>query len=403
MKLIRLQIFILASFVSFSIIAQNRFPVKKKNKYGFIDKAGQVKIEPIFEESFEFKNDFGIYIDSNLLISVIDTNGKVIKSYKENRPSWITKKSTNSNNYGPYHYFSNHLLAVYDTTSRKYGYINESGQWTIPPKFTHAIDFKEGLAAVGFWSNDPDIPYIHHSESAADFDKTVKWGFIDTTGELVIDTLFYDFIGFENGICWVQNKSVFEEYFIDKKGNKINPDTITDIQTLCWLKSLDKDFLYQKNGKCIGSIYNYKTNLYTARENFDGKSCNGLYGFVDYLNNWVIPPQYLNVRPFVNGLAGIMKKVTEGEFKWGFLDNKGDTIIPLQYDEISNFNSYGITVVCSSGKCGIINKKNEKLTELVFDYNYLYTPKYRDGLILLYKNEKQHYLNEKGKVIWKEE
>ena len=348
MKLIRLQIFILASFVSFSIIAQNRFPVKKKNKYGFIDKAGQVKIEPIFEESFEFKNDFGIYIDSNLLISVIDTNGKVIKSYKENRPSWITKKSTNSNNYGPYHYFSNHLLAVYDTTSRKYGYINESGQWTIPPKFTHAIDFKEGLAAVGFWSNDPDIPYIHHSESAADFDKTVKWGFIDTTGELVIDTLFYDFIGFENGICWVLNKSVFEEYFIDK-------------------------------------------------------SCNGLYGFVDYLNNWVIPPQYLNVRPFVNGLAGIMKKVTEGEFKWGFLDNKGDTIIPLQYDEISNFNSYGITVVCSSGKCGIINKKNEKLTELVFDYNYLYTPKYRDGLILLYKNEKQHYLNEKGKVIWKEE
>jgi hypothetical protein len=388
--------------VSLNTFCQNRFPVRIDNKYGFIDKTGQLKIEPKFDEPFQFSNNCGLYIGSNLTHFVIDTNGITIKSFKENRPSWITKKTSESYNYGPYHYFSEGLLAVFDSISKKYGFINSEGLWVIEPQFRHVSDFNNGLAAVGFWTNDPDLTIATHSESARAFHKTVKWGFIDTSGMLVIDTLFYDFNGFENGICWVKNYSTSKEYFIDKIGNKINSDTISDKLKHCWVQSIDKDFLYQKGGKCLGQIYNYKTGLFVAREIFNGISCEGFYGFVDCFNNWVIPPQYLNVRPFSNGLSGVMRKVKEGEFKWGYINHLSDTIIPLRYDEITNFNSNGISVVCLDKKCGLLNKKDKKLTELEYDYNYLHTPEYYNGLILLYKNGKQHYLTEKGEVVWKE-
>lgn len=393
---------ILLLLVSINCFCQNRFPVRIEDKYGFIDNKGVLKIDAIFDEPFEFENNIAIYTDSNLITSLIDTSGKRLFSFKGNYPSWVTKKTSYSYNYNLYYHFSSDLLPVFDTISKLYGFVDRKGNLKISPKFTRVSNFKEGLAAVGFWSNDLDIPYIHHSESAAVFDKTVKWGFIDISGNLVIDTLFYDFNGFENGICWVKNNSSYEKYFIDKTGNRINPDTISDSLTQCWLKSLDGAFRYQKDGKCIGAIINYKAPLFTARENFDGVGCNGMYGFVNCKNEWIIPPKYLNVYPFRDGLAGVQKRISESKFKWGFINIEGDTIIPLQYDEVSSFNENGIAIACLSEKCGLINKENIKITEFIFDKKFPTFPSFKNGLILMHIKNKQFYINEKGEVVWKE-
>ncbi|MGK0296023.1 MAG: hypothetical protein ACI884_002198 [Ulvibacter sp.] len=393
---------ILILLVSLKGFGQNRFPVRIGDKYGFIDKNGELKIEAVFNEPFLFENKAGIFIDSNLVNSVIDTNGVVLKTYKENRPSWIANKSSDSYNYGPYFEFSEGLLAVFDTTSKKYGFIDNEGNWKIPPKFNHVRHFKEGLAPVGFWNNDPNITIATHSESARQYDESIKWGFINTNGTLVIDTLYFEITEFENGVCKVVSAKSGIESFINRNGEAINIDTLRDQRILCWSKSIDNQFLFQKNGKCIGQIYDYTECAFPAKETFDGTGCNGKYGFVDCSNNWVIEPKYLNVRPFSNGLAGIMKKVGEQKFEWGFINCNGDTLIDLQYQQVGNF-SKDLAPVCKNDKWGVINTKNEIIIPFEYDDKWPFINyDFKDGLILMYKNDKQHYINTNGVTIWKE-
>jgi len=82
-----------------------------------------------------------------------------------------------------------------------YGYIDKTGEIVIEPKFYEARPFKEGLAAV----------------------KVVdKYGFINNVGEMVIATVFrhvmYDF---SEGFACVLQKSDEGFFFIDKEGNNI--------------------------------------------------------------------------------------------------------------------------------------------------------------------------------------
>ena len=56
-------------------------------------------------------------------------------------------------------------------TEGKYGYIDTSGKMIIPPQFEIAEDFSEGLSWVRSWGGGPNF------------------GFIDRTGKMVIPQL----------------------------------------------------------------------------------------------------------------------------------------------------------------------------------------------------------------------
>ena len=88
----------------------------------------------------------------------------------------------------------------------KYGYINSTGELSIPYIYDSALDFNEGLALVekdgkyGFINRDgkETIPLIF--DAAEDFfndlaqvRKDDKWGAIDRTGEIIIP-IVYDYV-----------------------------------------------------------------------------------------------------------------------------------------------------------------------------------------------------------------
>ncbi|MEO0265729.1 MAG: WG repeat-containing protein, partial [candidate division WOR-3 bacterium] len=52
-----------------------------------------------------------------------------------------------------------------------------------------------------------------------------KYGFIDTTGKLVIDFKFEEAGNFHLGICRVRDSRSGETYFIVRNGNIIKPST----------------------------------------------------------------------------------------------------------------------------------------------------------------------------------
>ena len=97
------------------------------------------------------------------------------------------------------------LRACYDYESERWGFINNSGEYVIKPKYEKVHSFKDGLAAVSMSKYSP------------------TWGFIDKTGKMIIEPKFScssESIGdFENGIVlFVNHKAQNKFEYYDKTG-----------------------------------------------------------------------------------------------------------------------------------------------------------------------------------------
>ncbi len=120
------------------------------------------------------------------------------------------------------------------------------------------------------------------------------------------------------------------------------------------------------------------------------------YGYINNKGEIIIPCQFDSVLSFSDGLAPIYL-----DSLWGFIDINGKIVIPPKFKEVNRFSD-GLSVVSlkSNGKSisMFINKKGEKCFEtnkyeIVGHFNY--------GLCLVEINEKIHFMNKKGEIVIK--
>lgn len=97
----------------------------------------------------------------------------------------------------------------------------------------------------------------------------------------------------------------------------------------------------------------------------------GKWGFINAKGQEVVPCKYDNVRSFSEGLAVVnvggkfgISLVSGG--KYGYIDTTGKEVIPLRYDDANDF-SEGMAPVLLNGKCGYINKKGKEVIPLKYD------------------------------------
>jgi len=118
---------------------------------------------------------------------------------------------------------------AYARISGKYGYINQTGQFAIPPAFDHASPFSDGRAIV----YNGDKPMVINTmgleafpfpyESIEPYSNKIAYvrthsnnaGIIDTSGNLIIDTLFSRIFPFVKGLAVVQGMQHDEESGIE--------------------------------------------------------------------------------------------------------------------------------------------------------------------------------------------
>lgn len=107
--------------------------------------------------------------------------------------------------------------------------------------------------------------------------------------------------------------------------------------------------------------------------------------------NLKLKGDYDEVRTFSEGLAPIKKNG-----KWGFINNKGDIIIPIQYDEIDCFRSNGLCAVTKNGKSGFINKQGAEIIPIIYDQTY---QEMKDKNVIVKENGKWAVFDNNGKQI----
>lgn len=106
--------------------------------------------------------------------------------------------------------FSEGLSLVRD--KGRYGFVDTSGKLVIPMEYCEADSFSEGLAAVSL--EDSQV-FLH-----GQYDRE-KWGYIDKTGKMVIDAKYQTAQPFSEGMAAVRTEDGVG--YIDKTGKEVIP------------------------------------------------------------------------------------------------------------------------------------------------------------------------------------
>ena len=185
-----------------------------------------------------------------------------------------------------------------------YGFMDTSGKIVIPQEYEDADRFSHGLAPVK---------------------KNGLWGYINPNGEVVIPFQFKSAKPFSDdpALAPVEKNDIGEKAwgFIDLKGNFIIPPNfynatefrngVAEVATEKFKyrsvsKRYDKYFL-TKSGKYIyhNGLYSYYAGPGQYSEGLMPSCKEGKWGFKDTNDKWIIEPRYTIVGNFENGFARV--------------------------------------------------------------------------------------------------
>ena len=318
------------------------------------------------------------------------------------------------------------------TLNGKKGFIDRSGKIVIEPRFDQVQDFSGGIARVwmhcrpctrrfidksGVFVRSSILdegPQINFSEGLAAVSVGVgpasREGFIDNTGELVIEPQFLSATEFSEGLAAVRAENRKRGY-IDHSGKFVIAPTFENAwefhEGLARIGVSDKWGFIDKAGKIvIAPQYDEVSDFY---EGLAMIRVGRLRGYIDRTGKVVIKPQFEDCYEFSEGMAYV--KIGE---KYGFIDKAGSLKIEAKYDRVLSFSD-GLAVVKIDGKFEFIDKEGRIAIPIKFDS----AKSFRGGLaeVSLGKstfsgiltaenirkiktNVKSGYIDKTGKFIW---
>jgi hypothetical protein len=219
-------------------------------------------------------------------------------------------------------------------------------KWILPPKYYYGGDFREGKVWVREKEGGP-------------------WTLFDDQGNIIKDGVEAELIiGYKDGLSiFIENLQKIHDYgFLNSSGDVVS--LFSDVRNL--------PPMFRSEGGLIRM----------AGEN------NSL-GFMNVYGEWVISPDYENVREFRDGLCPVAK-----DGKYGYIDRSGNIVINYRFDYAFPFLN-GIAAVKMDSMFGIIDTKGDWIAEPIYEaYGFSGA-----GPITLKKDGKVGFIDMKGNVI----
>ncbi|WMJ72005.1 WG repeat-containing protein [Cytophagaceae bacterium ABcell3] len=324
------------------------FEIKVKGKSGFINKHGDLVIQPQFEKALKF------------------SDGLAFASVK----------------------VDNKELA---------GFINESGEWVIEPVYS-------GLPLYNMF---PSV-YFSQGYAPVKLPDNKKKFFIDKNGDPITDPIYENAFPFSESRALVKRNGLYG--YIDLLGKEITPCQFgeppldpmdcrfSEGLALARFGNEDEGNLHyiDSQGKAVIEGPFIKANPFS--EGFAMVTGEGDFGEYYFINKeGEIPFEQVSLQStsFSEGLAGVYDPEMECI---GFISSSGDWVIKPQF-EYALWFSEGLSLVQHFGskKKGFINPQGE----LIIKHIDIALP-FCNGLAYVHKNKQKGYINTKGEFVWTE-
>lgn len=317
-------------------------PVKADGLWGFINKAGQMVVEPQFDELGEFS-------DGTALASVAGHWGSI-----DSEGNWLIEPE-----FDELLDFADGMAAarifVPKLRSARWGYINRDGQWVIKPTFEKARSFTYGTADV-------------KSDS--------KWGRIDAEGNWVIEPRFDDIERWSEELSRAEHEG--HQGVIDDAGKWLLQPEYDEFKLgkddMIWLWRDGKMGFAKTDGTLL-----VKPDKYDEIGDFDPKlstlyaKIKSRYGILDRDGNELVAPVLTGSTYFDSRNNGY--RIAKSKRKWGILDmNKGNWIIEPEFDDFRTESTPAIVWFQKDDKWGLMDLSGKWVLPPVFD-NYKFYDK----------------------------
>lgn len=411
-------------FLSLGIMTSNadRFSFEQKGKYGYQDEAGNTIIKAQFETAYPFNegmakvqkgnkwgyiNEQGTYIIKPEYneFGDFDENGVALVK-KDNKYGYIRKDGTflikpEYDFIGSYNDQDYCWVAKGKTLESSLKGLFKGNVMIVQPKYqylgfynkTDSIDYSDGHVVAANINNEIKSNLCKLSPSDIDYIWITKTfnnqGLLDKDGKEIIKPSGY-YIGAPK-----DNMVLMARY--TKSHTYYNFCDISDGKA----KKLFKKDTYKKNeedakvhafhpfnkGKALiqegTSFYiidtkgNKVSDAYSNIQPLNNEGYivaqNDRFGVLDHNCNLLVPIQYLKIWApgDEENIMGVQDPETK---KCGFINHKGDIIVPFQYEAANNFK-FGRGYVKSENGWGMVDKNNRQLIKCNYaDINILNTP-----------------------------
>jgi WG containing repeat len=365
-----------------SIENVNLYKFQRKGKWGFINKAGQVIVQPVFNQIDSFFGGRAAFKHTNGKFGYFDSSGKVVIEPKFDEAMR----------------FQSGRAAV--RLDGKWGYIDVSGNLAIEPKFNLADAFYEDRAFVRTTG-------LQKYPDGDGF----RYGVIDVNGSWITPENFNNSPQFSNGVAIVTYSKVGE----DKLAVLNSAGNLNELPNI-----IPGNYPYKfRNGlwparKITPSNVDKKMRTQTLDSSVNLESSSEI-GFVNEQGQFVIAPQFQDASSFNYCVAAV--KV---EDKWGLIDTKGISIVSPQFQYQPTYLGAGLVRVQTerkmiksdssvmidgiqrqariskySGKFGLMNLQGEWLSPP--NKSFIGDPS--EGLIAFEMDEKMGFMDTTGKVV----
>ncbi len=280
----------------------------KDGQWGFIDKTGEFVISRGFEYALPFSEGLAAVV-LNRNYGFVNKSGKVVIEpiYDKVKPFSDGRA----------------LVRIRD----KIGFLDQSGHFVIAPEYDSGRSFSEGLAEVGF------LDKANHQ---------LRLCFIDKFGKIVIDTS-------KIALTATVDTKELDMFDLDDDKTVFGFERSTGIGTS---KKIPRDFHCGLAGIKLGKYFGYidqtgkvvippifhwagdfSENLATVRPGFGHEKA-----LIDKTGKIVVAPKYQNIAPFHDGIAAVEYwENNSNACISGYINAKGEQVLPLQYYKAGNF------------------------------------------------------------------
>ncbi len=312
---------------------------RSRFKVGYIDKQGQVVIDPIFDEGTRFCEGVAAVAVKNRW-GIINANGAFVV-----QPAWWGIGR-----------FRGGLANV--SVKGMWGIVDRTGNFVVKPKYDYLEPFKEERAVfrVGKFQER----------------RSWRYGFLDKNGAEVIPAVFHDARAFSEGLAaakvgnlwgYTARSGVFEitPRFDGTGSGKRWPDTragyFVDGLAPVWAGQDYYRFIDTTGGFAFDGGFDDANSFSEGRAVV---SLNQRYGFIDTAGGIAIECRFTLARDFSDGLARVEEQEPRTGFSppSGFINLDGQMVIRPTFYSAESFCD-GLSLVTTVDSIGYINKLGE--------------------------------------------